>query len=175
MKLLYIHGLGSDSNSRKYLNLKDYFKKQFRFDCLEWKNDSDISQLLDEAENKLKSENKIILVGDSTGANFAYQLRERLKEKGKNSVLIITSPLLNIDNRIADFEFPENIIPQLWKIENPENALIIASRKDKVLNQKPLFEKSLNTIELIEADDTHRLEEFHHFLSEIEKYIHSKL
>jgi len=175
MKLLYIHGLGSDSNSRKYLNLKDYFKKQFRFDCLEWKNDSNISQLLDEAEKMLESEDKIILVGDSTGANFAYQLRERLKEKGKNSVLIMTSPLMNIDDRIANFEFPENIIPQLWKIENPENALIIASRKDEVLNQKPLFEKSLNTIELIEVDDTHRLENFRNYLPEIKNYLQSEL
>lgn len=102
MKLLYIHGLGSDSNSRKYLNLKDYFKEEYQFDCIEWKNDSDISELLNKAESHLKNEDKIILVGDSTGANFAYQLRERLQETRKNVILITTSPLFNIEDRIAD-------------------------------------------------------------------------
>lgn len=173
-KLLYIHGLGSDRNSRKFLNLKDYFKDQFNYNFVEWNNDSNISALLDIAENWLKSEDQIILIGDSTGANFAYQLRERLKENNIKSILILTSPLLDIDNRIGDFEFPKNIIPQLWKIENPEDALIIATQKDEVLNQKLLFEKLFKNIELIEVDDNHRLEKFENYLSSIEKYIQTK-
>ncbi len=175
MKLLYIHGLGSDSNSRKYLDLKDYFKNEYQFDCIEWKNDSDISELLNKAVSHLKNEDKIILVGDSTGANFAYQLIDRLQEKRKNVILIMTSPLLNIDDRIADFEFPKKIIPQLWKIENPENCFIIASPKDTVLNQKLLFNKSFNHVELLEVDDTHRLENFRDYLPKIKNYIQSKL
>ncbi len=173
-KLLYIHGLGSDRNSRKFLNLKNYFKDQFNYNFVEWNNDSNISALLDIAENWLKSEDQIILIGDSTGANFAYQLRERLKENNIKSILILTSPLLDIDNRIGDFEFPKNIIPQLWKIENPEDALIIATQKDEVLNQKLLFEKLFKNIELIEVDDNHRLEKFENYLSSIEKYIQTK-
>lgn len=173
-KLLYIHGLGSDRNSRKFLNLKDYFKGQFDYDFVEWNSDSDISALLDIAEKWLKSENQIVLVGDSTGANFAYQLRERLKGGNQKLILILTSPLLDIDSRIVDFEFPKKIFPQLWKIKNPEDALIIATKKDEVLNQKPLFEKSFKDIELIEVDDSHRLEKFENYLSYIEKYIQSK-
>ena len=173
-KLLYIHGLGSDRNSRKFLNLKDYFKDHFNYNFVEWNNDSNISVLLDIAENWLKSEDQIILIGDSTGANFAYQLRERLKENNIKSILVLTSPLLDIDNRIADFEFPKNIIPQLWKIENPEDALIIATQKDEVLNQKLLFKKSFKNIKLIEVDDNHRLEKFENYLSSIKKYIQTK-
>lgn len=175
-KLLYIHGLGSGRNSRKFINLKDYFKDQFDYNFLEWNNDSDISALLNEADKWLKSEpeDQIVLVGDSTGANFAYQLRERLKENNIKSILILTSPLLDIDNRIGDFEFPKSIIPQLWKIENPEDALIIATQKDEVLNQKLLFEKLFKNIELIEVDDNHRLEKFENYLSSIEKYIQTK-
>lgn len=175
-KLLYIHGLGSDRNSRKLLNLKDYFKEQFEYNFVEWNNDSNISSLLDTAEKWLNSEteNQTVLVGDSTGANFAYQLRENLKGIGKKSTLILTSPLLDIDHRIADFDFPKNLIPQLWKIENPEDALIIATQKDQVLNQKPLFEKSFKNITLIEVDDNHRLEKFENYVSHIDKYIQSK-
>ena len=173
-QLLYIHGLGSDQNSRKFVNLKTYFKDQFEYDFVEWNNDSDISMLLDTAEKKLESKNKIVLIGDSTGANFAYQLRENLKEIGKKSTLILTSPLLDIDHRIADFEFPENLVPQLRKIENPEDALIIATPKDQVLNQKSLFDKSFKNITLIEVDDNHRLEKFENYVSHIENYIQFK-
>ena len=172
--LLYIHGLGSDQHSRKFINLKDYFKNQFNYDFIEWKNDSNISELLDEAELKLENIDNPILVGDSTGANFAYQLRERRLKKGKNSILILSSPLLNIDERVADFEFPETLIPQLQKFDNPENALIIATKKDAILGQKWLFEKDLNRVKLIEVDDNHRLEKFHESLAEIESYISSK-
>ena len=87
----------------------------------------------------------------------------------------MTSPLLDIDNRIAGFDFPESIIPQLWKVENPSDALIIAAPNDKVLNQKPLFGKYFNNVQLIEVDDTHRLEKFQDYLPKIEKYIQNKL
>lgn len=83
--------------------------------------------------------------------------------------------MFNIEDRIADFEFPKKIIPQLWKIENPENCFIIASPKDAVLNQKLLFNKSFNHVELLEVDDTHRLENFRDYLPKIKNYIQSKL
>ncbi len=175
-KLLYIHGLGSDRNSRKFINLKDHFRNQFEYNFVEWNNESNISELLDTAEKSLvsESESQIVLVGDSTGANFAYQLRENLAEKNIESILILTSPLLNIDNRIADFEFPKTILPQLQKIENPSDALIIASKKDEVLNQLPIFEKALQNIELVDVDDSHRLLKFENYLTAIENYIDSK-
>ena len=173
-KLLYIHGLGSDRNSRKFVNLKDYFKDQFKYNFVEWKNDSNIPSLLNEAEKWLKSEDQIILIGDSTGANFAYQLREKLKENNMQSILVLTSPLLDISNRIRDIEFPKNLISQLWKIENPEEALIIATQKDEVLNLIPLYQKKLKNVELIDVDDSHRLLKFANYIHHIEKYIESQ-
>ena len=131
---------------------------------------------MDTAEKWLVSEAEcqIVLVGDSTGANFAYQLRERLEKKTIKSILILTSPLLNIDNRISDFEFPKTILSQLQKIENPSDALIIASKKDEVLNQLPVFEKALQNVELADVDDSHRLLKFENYLTAIENYINSK-
>ncbi|MCD9855081.1 hypothetical protein LUD75_10205 [Epilithonimonas sp. JDS] len=168
---LYIHGLGSDRHSRKFLNVKEYFKDEFAYDFIEWKNESNIYELLNKAELKLQNTNKPILFGDSTGANFAYQLRERLLEHGKESILILSSPLLDIDERIADFEFPKEILPQLKQYRNPKNTMIIATQSDSVLNQKWLFEKNLENVHLIEVNDNHRLENFKESLEEIRNYI----
>ncbi len=173
--LLYIHGLGSDQNSRKFLNLKEYFKDEFHYDFIEWNHESEISKLVFEAEQRLKSAEKLILVGDSTGANFVYQLRERLLNQGTASILILSSPLLDIEERIADFEFPKSLLSQLKKYKNPKNALIIATRNDKVLNQNWLFNTAFENVKLIEVDDNHRLEKFHESLVEIRKYIDKNL
>lgn len=175
-KLLYIHGLGSDRNSRKFVNIKEYFKDQFEYNFVEWKNDSNISSLLNEAKKWLESgsTDQIVLVGDSTGANFAYQLRERLKGSNIKSILILTSPLMNVEDRTSDFEFPKNILPQLGKIENPEGALIIATQKDEVLNLIPLFQAELKNVELINVDDSHRLLKFEKYVYHIEKYIQTQ-
>lgn len=168
--LIYIHGLGSNKNSRKFQNLKEYFGNIFSYDFLEWVPDTNISDVIHQMALKYAGED-VILVGDSTGANFAYQLRENIRRLGGNTVLILTSPLLDINNRIADFDFPHKLIPQLWKIENPEDALIIATRTDEILNQEILLNKKLNNVKCVEVNDGHRLENFHTYLPEIKKYI----
>ena len=101
--LLYIHGLGSDRNSRKFLNLKDYFKDQFRYDFIEWNNESNILQLLKNKLHEGQTVNQYIIFGDSTGANFAYHFKA-LRGKSKD-ILIMSSPLLDIERRIANYEF----------------------------------------------------------------------
>lgn len=167
--LLYIHGLGSDQHSRKFLNLKNYFKDQFEYDFIEWDNDSDIDLLIHQKSEKYKNVNNLVIIGDSTGANFAYQLREI-----RNNItdkLILTSPLLDIKKRIADFEFPINLLSHLIKIESPKNSMIIASKTDEILNQKYLFEIPLQNVWLLEVKDGHRLEKFEKYLDEISDYI----
>ena len=177
--LLYIHGLGSDRHSRKFINLKDYFKDQFEYDFLEWNNDSDINFLIEDKHEQYKNNNQLIIVGDSTGANFAYQLREM--RNGENDILILTSPLLDIDKRIANFDFPGFILPQLMKIQHPKNALIIASKTDEILNQKYLFTSDKNfvsvheTTEILEIKDNHRLLHFDNVIPAISNYIKSRL
>lgn len=170
--LIYIHGLGSDRNSRKFQDLKVYFGNTFNYGFLEWNTDSDIPVLISGIASKHHAED-LIIFGDSTGANFACQLREKIKQLGGKTVLILTSPLLDISNRIADFDFPGTLIPQLWKIENPEDAMIIASKEDEVLNQKILFEMKLKNVEMVEVDDGHRLENFHAYIPKIKNYIFS--
>lgn len=174
MKLLYIHGLNSDATSRKYLNLKEYFQGKFEFDCLEWKNDDNISELLDQAELKLENEINPILFGDSTGANFAWQLRERRRHKGKNSILILSSPLLDVSKRIAEFEFPSQLKTYLNKIEYPTDAMLIVPTNDELIEHAHLWENELENINLLKVEDTHRLTNFKDYLPEIERYISIK-
>lgn len=170
-KFLYIHGLNSDANSRKYVNLKDYFKDKFDFSCLEWRNEDNISELLDEAERTLKGEINPVIFGDSTGANFAYQLRERRKSKGQSSVLIVSSPLLDISKRIADFDFPENLKSYLQKIKNPKDLMIIAPENDELIDHSFLQENQLENVILFKVNDSHRLPNFKNYLTDIENYI----
>lgn len=167
--LLYIHGFGSDRNSRKFLNLKDYFGEQYNYDFIEWKNDSDIKSLIQEKFLKYKTENDLIIIGDSTGANFAYQLREI--RRNTSDKLILTSPLLDFKKRISNFEFPELVAKQLVKINHPKKAMIIATRTDEVLDQSFLFDNSFNDVRLLEVNDGHRLEAFENYLDEIKNYI----
>lgn len=174
-KLFYIHGLNSDATSRKYLNLKAYFRDVFEFDCLEWKNDDNISELLDRAELELDNEINPIIFGDSTGANFAWQLRERRIKKNQRAILILSSPLLNIHQGIADFEFPESLIPYLKVIENPKDTLIIASEKDEIISMSSLFQSEYEkNFKLIEVEDTHRLIHFKIYLPEVGNYIENQ-
>ena len=172
-KLLYIHGLNSDATSRKYLNLKEYFKNDFEMDCLEWKNEDNISELLDKAESELENEMNPILFGDSTGANFAYQLRERRKAKGQKTILILSSPLLDISKRIAEIEFPKPLKKYLQKIENPKDAMIIAPINDELIDHSFLWENEFEDVKLFKVDDSHRLPKFIEYLAEIENYIKS--
>lgn len=179
--LLYIHGLGSDRNSRKFLNLKDYFKDRFVYDFLEWNNDSDVKLLIQEKVGKFQNTENLIIVGDSTGANFAYQLREL--RNCKSDILILSSPLLDIENRIADFEFPKSILPFLEKITSPKNAMIIATQTDEVLDQTDLFwgvfdddfVSPYENLEVVEMEDSHRLLYFEHALPVINDYINDKI
>ena len=160
--LLYIHGLGSDQYSRKFLNLKAYFKDRFEYDFIQWDNHSDIKNLINEKQKSYQNTQQLILIGDSTGANFAYQLRE-LRDKDKD-ILILTSPLLDLKDRIADFEFPKELARYLIPISNPSNALIIATKTDEILDQKKWFSpetlEQLDQIQVIQVVDNHRLENF---------------
>lgn len=173
MKTLFyfIHGFGSGKDSGKYRKLQNHFKDYFEFDLMEWNPDSDFPKLLNIAENKLRKHQNPIILGDSTGANFAYQLRERLTENDKASRVIFSSPLFDIDKRLRDIEFSKNLQAALIRIENPKNALIIADPEDEVVDQSVIFSKELQTIKLIHASDGHRLPEFENYLEAIETYI----
>ncbi|MBW7871552.1 MAG: hypothetical protein H3C39_10895 [Flavobacteriia bacterium] len=174
-KFLYIHGLGSDAQSRKYLNLKEYFDDQFDFGCLEWKNNDNIDELLNQSERDLSQFENVILFGDSTGANFAWQLSEKRKANGLNSILIVSSPLLDLSKRISDYEFPDSLKPFMKKIDHPAGMMIIAPTEDEIIDHSFVIENQFPDTQILKVNDTHRLPEFKDYLPEIERYIISKI
>lgn len=170
--LLFIHGLYSGRDSRKFIALKNYFKDQFFYDIIEWDGNSNIPELISNAAENYGEQKELIIIGDSTGANFAYQLRECMNNTNVNIILVLTSPLLDMQRITAELDFPNGIKPYIQKIKKPENVLIIAAKDDEVLDQKPI--SSLNTLnnEIIIVEDDHRLQKFASYLPEIERYIY---
>lgn len=169
--VFYIHGYGSNQHSRKFVNIKNHFKKKKVYDFMEWTPDSDFESLLSSANARLLRYHNPVIIGDSTGANFAYQLRERLAKRNRDCILILTSPLLNVDKRLRDVPFTENLVDALVKVDHPKDALVIATPEDEVLDQKWLFENEWENITLKKVDDGHRLKKFENYLKDIDNYI----
>lgn len=173
--LLYIHGYNSSAQSNKFQIFLKHFGKDYDLACMEWTPESDFDKLMKQAEDELSLYDFPIITGSSTGANFAYQLRERLKRKGKNSVLILFSPLFDLKTILADLTFSENLQSAVRKIENPKNALVIADPNDTVVDQKPLFSGKFENLKIVIADDDHKLPLFENYLSYIDDYIEENL
>lgn len=136
--LLFIHGYGSDRNSHKFQDLKTYFAQEYNCQCLEWVVFSDIPYLLNLVVQKSIKMKNVIIVGDSMGGNLAYQLlqiRNRPEDK-----LVLFSPLLDTYTIKIALPFPEIFCHYLVKISNLENALVIVSKKDEVIDQQFVFD-----------------------------------
>lgn len=104
--------------------------------CLEWKTDDNIPRLLADTAARLRDKRHVILVGDSTGGNFAYQLRELLRPQGIKTTLILLNPLLDLSKRIAPFAFPESLVPYLKQIDKPADAYIFIAMRDEILDHQ---------------------------------------
>jgi len=169
--LIYIHGLGSDRNSSKFELIQDYFSESYDYYCLEWKNDSNILALIEQAHQQFSNASNLIIIGDSTGANFAFQLRGMRDEKQLQSKLILTSPLLNLNMRIAAHDFPETIIPFMRAIEEPYNALMICPRNDEIINHSAWLNLNAEGLLVVQVDDTHRLTKFSAYLPILSSYL----
>lgn len=84
LKFIYIHGLDSNLSSRKYIDLREYFRGEFDFAYMEWENDDAISEVLDQTESVLENEKNPILFEDSKGANFAWPgLHDALRARAR--------------------------------------------------------------------------------------------
>lgn len=169
--ILYIHGFGSDKKSRKYLDLQQYFAEHFRFDCMEWKNEDDIDFKINEDVQKLQGEEHPIIIGDSTGANFAVQLQDKLKGLEKRATLILTSPLLNISDRSSQISFPPNLLGFIKPITEITNAMMIVAPTDNTVNQIQNISMFKGNNEILEVEDDHRLHKFQTYLPKIAEYI----
>lgn len=170
--LIYVHGYGSDRSSRKFLALKKHLSKTHKCYCLEWIVHSDIPFLLEKTLEKCKNIETLDIVGDSTGANLAYQLREMRNISGDGLVLL--SPLLYLEQIKCNIPFPSTFLKILRSFTNPKKVFIIASKKDCVLNQDFLFGSTKNNYTLLEVDDDHSLTNFENYLDQISTYFAQK-
>lgn len=172
-QFVYFHGLQHKPKiSYKFSLLESYFSKRFDFHYYEWVHTSNITKLLNKALHQLKDEKQIIIFGDSTGANFAYQLRELRKKQNKNDILILSCPLLNYKQRITNNKFPDNIATYMKTIEDPSNAFVIISLTDELIDQSWLIKKEYEHLKIHIVEDSHVLLNFEkHSIPVIEEYI----
>lgn len=174
--LLYFHGLNSDKTSRKFLNLQEHFSAYLNIYCIEWNNNTDIADLLNSIEENFRFREKMVVIGDSTGANFAYQLKERRKNTGKKTALILLNPLLNFEKRQKNIHpFPEKLNPYLAQITAPEDVFLIVSKNDNILNHDYLLQKPFVNSQVLQVNDNHRLSKFKDYISELEEYITTQI
>lgn len=170
MTILYFHGLGSDEQSRKFQLLKERFSTADVY-CVVWNKDTDFIQLFEHWRYKTQEADNIILIGDSTGGNYAYQFRKMLTKLKLSSKLILINPLLKLENIIADFTFPKELTNTLLNIDKVENALLILSRRDEVIDHHASANVSQPFTEILWIEDTHRVLFFDKLLMRIESYI----
>lgn len=173
--LLYIHGYGSNRESRKFAELKEVMPN-VPATIFEWDENTNFNFFLETAMNHTAEMKDLILVGDSTGANLAYQLREKRKEEGLDTVLVLTSPLLDYDKRLnTELQFAENLQNGLVKIDKVEDALIVLSKNDESLDFSQFdIKKDTKDSTVIYVEDTHRLEEFRSYVGYVIGYIVSQ-
>lgn len=171
MKFIYIHGYGSNRSSGKFVLLERQFPSYATI-CPEWTPETAFGPWLEHLYVGFKSEQTIILVGDSTGANFAYQLKERRKQEGLQTVLILLSPLLSYSQRLnKNLVFTENLKDSLIDIESPTDAFLLIGKQDETLDLRQLNPYTCEGSELVYLDDTHRLPFFEDYVGYIKAYI----
>ena len=167
--LLYFHGLGSNKDSRKFKLIENTFDSTHSCFCVEWEKDTDISGLLNDLWSLYKDKEELVLIGDSTGGNYAYQLRERLKVSEVKTKLVLLNPLLDFSNRIANFPFPEKLEKILEKIKEIDHCFLLQSNRDEVIDHSKM-NIGLEVEQLI-IDDTHRLLTFEKYVDSIKEYV----
>lgn len=171
MKLIYIHGYGSNRASRKFVLLERHFTT-YEASCPEWTPETAFDLWLEDLASSLKTEQTIVLVGDSTGANFAYQLKERRRKEGLQTILVLLSPLLSYSQRLnKNMVFTENLKNSLVDIFSPADAFLLIGKQDETLDLRQLNPYTCIASELVYLDDTHRLPLFEDYLGYISAYI----
>lgn len=154
-ELLYIHGLGSGKDSRKYKLIQQAFHTSHRCTCAEWNADTDIKLFLFNLFKRYLGSPELVIIGDSTGGNYACQLRDVLIKNGVRARLILLNPLLNIANRIADFAFPSSLEDSLAVIDEVNHCFLLQSLYDEVIDQTKV--KTGHNVIQLKVDDSHRL------------------
>lgn len=158
-KVLYIHGMYSNAQSRKYLLLQKYFPS-YGWDIMEWGVEDNLDAALEEIHQKYKEEKSLIIIGDSAGGNLTVQLKKKRAQEGLTSVMILLNPLLRLQFRIADFEFPTSLKPYFYdvKAEDIQKSYCLLSFHDEIIDHQWI--KELTDLHQIWVEDDHRFLNF---------------
>lgn len=171
MQLIYIHGYGSNRESRKYVLLAKHFAT-YEASCVEWTPETDFSTWLMQGHQAVEQEETLLLIGDSTGANFAYQWKEKRKAQGLQTILILLSPLLSYSHRRnKDLVFIPNLKNSLLDIPTPEDAFLLIGKQDETLDLQALNPYQCANSEVLYIEDSHRLPLFEQYLPLLADYV----
>ena len=169
-KMVYFHALDSGKSFRKFRLLKDHLGDRYELLCIEWNVDTDFRILMFNLFKRLLKEPEVVLIGDSTGGNFACQIRDILIQNHIKVTLVLLSPLLSIDTRIATFPLPNVLLESLQNFWRVEDCLSITGINDAVIDHSRIA-YGAGTSRLI-VDDVHQLLHFERCLRHIDRYIH---
>lgn len=171
MQLIYIHGYGSNRESRKYVLLEKQLTT-YQASCAEWTPETNFTTWLTHQHQAVEQEETLLLIGDSTGANFAYQWKEMRKAQGLQTILVLLSPLLSYSHRLnKDLVFTPNLRNSLLDVPAPEDAFLLIGKQDETLNLQELNPYQCTNSEVVYIEDSHRLPLFEQYLSLIADYV----
>jgi len=170
--LIYLHGLGSSAASRKFVCLKEVFGSKYNVVCPEWTYKISIRVMLGNLYRQYENEKSIIIIGSSTGGNFAYQLREKLRLDGVKVKLILINPLLHLEQRTSQRTFPSNLVGYMSEIKEVKDCSLILSNEDEAIDHS-LISRGEN-VKAINIDDNHRIKNVMKLMSIIERIIKKK-
>jgi hypothetical protein len=137
--LLYVHGLNSSSKSSKFQTFSKYFDSSI---CVEWKNGvttiETILSDMDTGHKKLGEEcAEVVIIGDSTGANWVLQYQALSKRSYAVSSYALISPLLTKDSVNEPGIFEVKTWGQLQDFEKIKDLVVLYAVNDQVLNIVP--------------------------------------
>ncbi|MFY8187673.1 MAG: YqiA/YcfP family alpha/beta fold hydrolase [Flavobacterium sp.] len=172
IKFFYIHGLNGSNQSKKFLELKEYYPNIV---CLSWSKDDDINLKLEEWKQIIRENDAFYMcvIASSMGGNFAYQLRKKCVLSYFTLVLI--NPLFDVKD--VQVEVPSQLNQFLAPIIDHRDSLILLGKKDTVIeNQKYLSEDSYikrNNQIVVDDESTHRFENLKDYFKLIDRSVDS--
>ena len=150
MKILYLHGFNSSSNSNKAQIFKNSkFVKNSRVEVIFPNLPISPKEAIKDAMNLVKKHNfTISLIGSSLGGFYATYISDTYNLKSVNINPVVPNHLVNMKNLIGEhqnyqsnenyfftqemYNFLDRI--KINKLENPQNHLALVQLEDKVLN-----------------------------------------
>lgn len=169
---IYVHGLGSSKNSKKYREIKIKYPGAI---CFDWLVDDNLDNKINEWIDVVKNcQLDVVLIASSTGCNLVCQMNVILSKSNNYQKTILLNPLLSIDQVISKDILPTEILKYVREIDSFSDCFIIISDNDEVLNHKQISLQIMKSNQiLISKNDTHKLLKFKDYFDEIDKYIES--